>query len=73
MSQVENSSNHSAGLGLSHREKKSLHNNDMCLAEQEIFELTVRFPAIAFEMSGEFRANRGKLATRENLAQQVLV
>jgi hypothetical protein len=28
---------------------------------------------LPFKMSGEFRANRGKLATREKLAQQVLV
>jgi hypothetical protein len=42
------------------------------LAEQEIFELTVRFQQIALGNVGEFRANRGKLATREKLAQQVL-
>jgi hypothetical protein len=27
--------------------KKSLHNNDMFVAEQEIFELTIRFQQIA--------------------------
>jgi len=32
---------------LSHGEKKSLNDNDVCLAEQEIFELTVRFQQIA--------------------------
>jgi hypothetical protein len=32
---------------LSYREKKSLNDNDMCPAEQEIFELTVRFQQIA--------------------------
>jgi hypothetical protein len=34
-------------IRLSHREKKSLSDNDKCLAEQEIFELTVRFQQIA--------------------------
>jgi len=32
---------------LSHREKKSLNDNDICMAEQEIFELAVRFRQIA--------------------------
>jgi hypothetical protein len=32
---------------LSHREKKSFHDSDIWVAEQEIFELTVRFQQIA--------------------------
>jgi hypothetical protein len=32
---------------LSHREKKSLNDNNICVAEQEIFELAVRFRQMA--------------------------
>jgi hypothetical protein len=39
-----NSSNFSAGYKPSHGEKKSLHNNDICLAEGVGFEPTIRFP-----------------------------
>jgi hypothetical protein len=43
----------------SHREKKSLNDNDICVAEQEIFELAVRFS----KLSSKIRGNRAQIRT----------
>jgi len=45
----------------------------LVLLEQVNLELTGRSGKLPFEMPGKFRENRGKLAIREKIAQQVLI